>query len=166
MRITDRSPQGRRLQTIFFPAEPRPVMPTEVSDEIVLVHPAAPPMVGFKENQFFFQEVLGTLGVANAQSTLVPTDRYWWVQMLEIFHSDAASRTLRIAFRDSLSNEASIVQGSAAVGAGVRLVFERPFLLPNDTRFIGLADGMAAGARLTLRFFFLEFLHAEINPAA
>lgn len=166
MRISDRSPTGRRLQTIFFPAEPRPVMPTEISDEIVLIHPAAPPMVGFKENQFFFQEVLGTLGVANAQSSLVPTERYWWVQMLEIFHSDATDRGLRIAMRDSLGNETTIVQSQGALASGVRLVLERPFLLPNDTRFIGLADGMAAGARLTLRFFFLEFLHAEINPTA
>lgn len=166
MRITDRSPTGRRLQTIFFPAEPKPVMPSEVSDEIILTHPAIPPMVGFKEGMFRFNESIGGLGSSVVLGPLVPTERYWWVQLLDFRHDDPVDRRLGLAMQDTVPNEVLIHQQPAVSLANIGIVLERPFLLPNDTRFVVRSNNMAAGQVLTLRFFFLEFLHAEVNPHA
>lgn len=165
MRITDRSPQGRRLQTIFSPAEPKPVMPSEVSDEIVLVHPAIPPMVGFKEGTFFFEDIVGVLGVNEVLGPLVPTDRYWWIQYLDYRHDDPTTRILRLLMRDTAGNELS-VQTSNSVIATERQTLTRPLILPNDTRLVAQSSAIAAGQRLQLRFFRYELLHAEVNPSA
>ena len=165
MRINDRSPTGRRLQTIFLPAEPRPVMPTEISDEIVLVHPAVPPMVGLKEGKFFFSATQGAVGVTEVVGPLVPTDRYWWVQLCDFFHDDPVDRSIVLQMRDTVPNTVAIVADPALKSAFQLSTLPRPFLLPNDTQFVASA-AVAAAQRISLRFFFLEFFHAEINPSA
>lgn len=166
MRITDRSPTGRRLQTIFFPAEPKPVMPSEVSDEIVLTHPAIPPMVGFKEGQFFFRQVAAAAGATEVLGGLVPTDRYWWVQLAAVFHNDGVARFLVLKMRDTVPNEVRIVDPRESVGGGLHLTLDRPFLLPNDTQLVGSVDALGGANILTINFFFYELLHAEVNPHA
>jgi len=166
MRITDRSPQGRRLQTIFFPAEPKPVMPSEVSDEIVLIHPAVPPMVGFKESQFFFQEALGVVGAIEVEGPLVPTDRYWWIQFCELQHNDGATQhNLRLAVRDTVPNTV-VVFNTEGTRDVIPVGVDRPIILPNDTRLVAQVPAIAAGSRVRIRFYFYELLHAEVNPSA
>lgn len=167
MRVTDRSPTGRRLQTVFIPAEPKPVMPTEVSDEIVLTHPVMPPMVGLKEGRFFFQQVQGAVGAIEVSGALVPTDRYWWIQVIQFFHNDTVTlRSLRLSMQDSIGNRVAIRDDTPAIDAIVMGAIQRPFLLPNDTRLVLSAPAIGAAFFLQMRFFFLEFLHAEINPTA
>ncbi len=166
MRITDRSPIGRGLQTIFFPAEPKPVMPSDVSDEVVLVHPALPPMVAFKESRFFHSQTLGVVGATEVVGPLVPTDRYWWIQFAHVFHNDGATaRVLGLAIRDTVPNEVRILQETTTRVDNQPLSIARPLNLPNDTRLVGVVNAIDGAKRLTLEFFFLEFLHAEINPA-
>jgi len=165
VRVTDRSPTGRRLQTVFIPAEPKPVMPTEISDEIVLTHPVMPPMVGLKEGRFRHFRTTGAAGATEILGAQVPTDFYWWIQAVSLFHTDTvADRILRLQMLDTSANRVTILQDRVAVGADLHLVLERPFLLPNDTRLVASVDGLGAGFALTLEFFRLEFLHAEINP--
>lgn len=167
MRVTERSGSGKLLQTLFLPAEPRPVLPSEVSDEIVLTHPAIPPMVGFKESRFFFQEKTGALGVFEIVSDLVPTDRYWWIQYCEIRHNDTgSSRNLLLSIRDTVPNDVSIFSHHLSVPANILIGLERPILLPNDTQLVASVTSLGAAFTVRLRFFFYELLHAEVNPSA
>lgn len=141
-------------------------MPSEVSDEIVLIHPALPPMVGFKESNFFFSNTIGAASASQVFGPLVPTDRYWWVQLADVRHNDANPLALSIRMQDTLGNQAAIFNESVTRGADDVAALNRPFLLPNDTRLVGVANGIAATFVVTLRFFYLELLHAEINPTA
>lgn len=141
-------------------------MPSEVSDEIVLTHPALPPMVGFKESKFFFSSTAGVAGVAQVLGPLVPTDRYWWIQLADLSHNDPTSRKLSIRMQDTVPNDVAIFNEVGTRSTNELAAFSRPFLLPNDTRLLGVASALAATFVLTLRFFFLEFLHAEVNPSA
>lgn len=167
MRITERSPTGRRLQTIFIPAEPRPVMPTEVSDEIVLTHPAIPPMVGFKEGQIFFQQVTGGSGAEEVASSLVPTDRYWWVQAIDLSHTDAAARVVRLSLRDTVPNTVALKSsGATTLPVLARFTMDRPIIVPNDMQIVATVIGIVAPFVVTLRLFFYQLLHAELNPKA
>jgi len=140
-------------------------MPTEVSEEIVLTHPAIPPMVGFKESQFFFQTVTGAAGVNEVQSSLVPTDRYWWIQLAHMIHDDPTARSLRFQLRDTVPNTVAIQTSETNVAATVEWALLRPFILPNDTRLVARSNTIVAGGIITLAFFFYELLHAEINPS-
>lgn len=140
-------------------------MPTEVSDEIVLIHPAVPPMVGFKENAFFFHRTLAANGAVEVVAPLVPTDRYWWIQFLDIQHNDLTNRVLRILVRDTVPNEV-IIQTSGAAADSETRTFDRPLILSNDTQLVGQVPAIDAGARLRIRFYYLELLHAELNPQA
>lgn len=166
MRINDRSPTGRRLQTIFIPAEPRPVMPTEVSDEIVLIHPAIPPMVGFKEGQIFFETVLGAAGADEVVTSLTPTDRYRWVQFLHVAHTDTTDRFVRIAIRDTGPNDVIIEQSQVVLSASTPLVLSRPIIVPNDMQLVATVAGILAPFVVRVSFFFYQLLHAEVNPTA
>lgn len=140
-------------------------MPSEISDEIVLVHPAVPPMSGLLEGRFFYQTVTGVNGVTRVQSALVPSDRYWWVQLAAVTNNDGVARTSWFALEDTVPNEAAIHAATGNIGTNVPFTFGRPFILPNDTRLLGRCNAIAAGSRLLLEFFYYELLHAEVNPS-
>lgn len=166
MRITDRSPGGRRLQTIFIPAEPKPVMPSEVSDEIVLIHPAVPPMVALKEGKFFHAAVTGAAGVATVDGPQVPTDRYWWVQTCDVRHDDGTARLISLEMVDTVPNIVVIFSEQTTRASNAPAPMARAFLLPNDTFLRGRLNAITAGNFVSIRFFYLEFLHAEMSPQA
>ena len=167
MRISDRSGSGRRLQTIFIPATPKPVFPSEISDEIVLTHPAVPPMVSFKEGRFFNVDFTGSAGATSVASSLVPTDRYWWIEFADIFHDDTVTdRRLELSIRDTQPKTVGIMNNVAAIGPGIRLALPRAIILPNDTQLVATVDAIGGAFAVHLRFFFYELLHAEVNPTA
>lgn len=162
MRIVERSPDQRQLQTLFLPQEPRRVMPDEIAEEIVLTHPAQPPTASFLE-RIFRNTVTGAATVTTVDLPSAPSDRYWWVQACGGFHNDTAERRLTILLGSSTIGYSELTQGSRLLQNDSQAV-QRAFLVPPLLNIRMTANGLAATFVLTLRSLYVELLLAENHP--
>jgi len=162
VRIVERSPDQRQLQTLFLPQEPRRVMPDEVAEEIVLVHPAQPATASFLE-RMFRQQVVGAATVTTVDLLTAPADRYFWVQATGGFHNDPGPRRLTILLGSSALGYTELASSIAATQNFSEAIL-RPFLVPPGLNVRYSLDGLAATFVLTARFLYVELLLAESHP--
>jgi len=160
--IYERDPRQRGLGTIYTPQEPRSLMPSSISDEIVLVHPAQPFGSGFHQMRVFF----GT-GTAAATSLLGPEpaeDHYFWVHVASVFHDDPTNRILNLRLEQQSTGDGAELVGRQSMVANDHLPVLRSFLIMPDFRLEVRAAAMAAGQRLFMRIMYLDLLAGEICP--
>lgn len=162
MRITERDARERGLRTIYLPQTPGRVMPSEISDEIVLVHPAQPWSSKLDEQK---TETLQATGVVSTVEGSIPAeDHYFWVHAAHISHNDPVNRRLQFLIREPTTSVQVILHSVEDVAANLTTEMLRSFLIPAGWRLIGTAAGLAAGQVLTLRYTILDFLVGEIAP--
>lgn len=163
MRIWERDARQRQLTSIYVPQEPRGLMPTEISDEIVLTHPAQP-----------FTSSLDTMthggstsaaGVNFIQSTVVPAGEVHWIHAFDAFHNDAVTRRLSIAMNQVQGNQLTMVAIDKASAQFQVLMSPRSLLLPAGYRLYAEVDIIGAGNLIFLRFEFVRYVAAEIPPS-
>lgn len=162
MRIWERDPRQRQLTTLYLPQEPRRVMPSELADEIVLVHPAQPFASSF--NEIRLESTIGATGAVIAVGLLPGTDRYFWVHSFSATHDDTTAREMQVGIRqDSTGDEAAVVWRNG-VGAAQPLPSPRSLLIPQGYRLYARTNAIGAGSAITLRAIYLDLLEGEIAP--
>lgn len=162
MRIMERDPRQRGLTTIYIPQEPRRVMPDELSEEIVLVHPAQP--FGSMLHQVRFDSVNGAVGVTVVNGTTVPDDHYFWVHGGTASHDDATDRRMELRLRDPAVPNNIIVAQIFLAAAGQAVVLGRSLLVPPGWHIQASVGALGAGNVLSLRLAFLDLLAGELSP--
>lgn len=163
MLIFERDPRQRGLGTIYVPQEPRALMPTSISDEIVLVHPAQPFGSGFHQMRVHFAGA--GLGATSLLGPEPAVDHYFWVQAASFFHNDVTARDLSVRLeQQSTGDGAELVTEHLAVPVLTHVAVERSFLIMPDFRLEVRANAMGAGANMFLRMMYLDLLAGEICP--
>lgn len=163
MRIWERDPRQRSLTTIYVPQEPRPLMPTELAEEIVLTHPAQPPASSF--HQVIMADEAGAAGGISLLGREPAEDHYFWIHSISVGHTDAVtSRDLTLGIQNIGAVVSVVVAFQAALVIGRSLFPGRAFLIPRGHRFVLSASGMAAAANLFMRYLYLDLLAAEVSP--
>lgn len=162
MRIVERSPDQRQLQTLFLPQEPRRVMPDEVAEEIVLTHPAQPPTASFLE-RLFRAQIVGAAAQSTVDLPSAPADRYFWVQAMGAFHNEGVARLLTILLGSSTLGYTELTESFTANTNASKAV-TRAFLVPPGLNVRVTVAAIAGAAVVTARFLYVELLLAENHP--
>lgn len=164
MRIVERSPDQRQLQTLFLPQEPRRVIPDEVAEEIILTHPVQPPTSSFLE-RIFRETFTGTAGVDTLDLPNPPAEgHYFYVFALGAFHSEAATRAVTILIGSAALGFTELLP-TTSVGASTSLAMQRAFLLPPGLNIRMSTPGLLSPGQNTLRITFIDYLLPEVHPA-
>jgi len=163
VRIVERSPDQRQLNTLFLPQEPRRVMPDEVAEEIVLTHPAQPPSASFLE-RIFRSTTSGAVGVTTVDGPSAPSDRYWWVQAATVFNNDSLARVTRLFLGSSTLGFSGLASYNPGIDFTGMLAPTYKFLVPPGLNLRATLNALGAGQVLTLDFIYVELLLAENHP--
>lgn len=162
MRITERDPQQRQLMTLYVPSEPGRVMPSEVSDEIVLTHPAQPFSSQLAATQLI--SIVGVNGVTAVEAPPPAAGAYHYIHAFSADHNDPMAREVRLQlFRSGvLGVELAF---NVALAQDTFLPCPRAFLIPGPDWFLRVVIGsIAAGSRLQFRAIQTPYLFPEICP--
>jgi len=158
--IYERDPRQRQLPLIYTPQEPRRVMPTELAEEIVLTHPAQP--FGASFNQIREEATDGANGIPSLGAAVPGADRYFWAHVFSGSHNDPTTRLLELGIRNASSGVEFLFDVFPAVVTNQSVAVRRTILCPEGYQLFIRADAIAAGSRVQLRIFYVDFLQAEV----
>lgn len=163
-RIWERDPRQRQLTTIYVPQEARPLMPTELSDEIVLVHPAQPFPASFHQLQRM--NLISAVGVEEVLGPEPGPDRYFWVHAFDTQHNDTvATHNLELRLRFVDTGEFVRLEQVSDVPTLIPIFGRRSILVPPGMQLTGIStEVIAAGAQMRLRAYYLDLAQAELPP--
>lgn len=162
MLIYERDPRQRQLQTIYTPQEPRRVMPSDLAEEIVLVHPAQPFASSF--NEIRSDAITGTAGATSVVGTNPGTDRYFWIHAFSGEHDDPVDRDMTLELEQATPSRNVAIAFFPAVPAGQQRPSPRSFYVPFGWRLRVRVNAIAAGQVVLLRSMFVDFLEGEVAP--
>ncbi len=162
MRIHERGGRQRGLDQLFIPEEPRRVMPAEISEEIILIHPAV--SSGTILNRGATQLVTGPAGVTVVNGFPSNEENNHWIHAAQLTHTDPIARELSIAIEEILSGRVITVILEQAVPNTRALAIPRSLVLGELFRLQGRADAIAAGETLQLTVYFAAVRLAEEFP--
>jgi len=150
------------LNKLFPPAQPDPLNPGFISDDIVLVHPVLGGSERFGEIQL--TQNTGAAGVTFLNSADVPEGKWWWVLDCSVHHNDPVARDSQIQVQTG-STPLSAVASFVALPTALNLAVPRSFVVGEGShvRFECLA--LAAAQQMTSHFHHLELDIGEpISP--
>lgn len=162
MRIHERGGRQRGLDQVFIPDEPRRVMPSDISEEIVLTHPALP--VGSLVSRLSTSLTAGAAGNPAVNGPQPGDGQLHWIIAAQLSHDDPTDREVRFALEEVLSGRLGTLLTQVAVPAGVEVALPRSLVVPSRFRLVGRADALTAGDILTLVIFFATVREAESFP--
>lgn len=163
MLILERDPQQRGLPAVFIPQEPRRVMPSDIAEEIILVHTVQPPTASFPATNN--ANVVGAAAVIQVDSNQPAPSHYFWCHAISGEHNDPVARVIGISLRHVANNSNVSLVEPASRTQGQQLATTRSILVPRGWVIRVNANALAAGQVLTLRMMFVEYLEAENHPA-
>ena len=142
----------RWLQLLFPPAEAKPINPSFVSDDVVLVHQL---LSGTEEvNRLDFQFANGAAGVTLVNSPQVPEGKFWYVPYASFSHDDTTARTGIFSVQSSGIFPGFAIDSSMA--QNIPLVAPRPLLLRSGTSLRAQLITLLGTKRIQLSWAFLE----------
>lgn len=163
MLIYERDPRQRQLPQLFVPQEPRRVMPAELAEEIILVHPVQPPTASFNEIRQFTRT--GAVGVLEVLGDEPPEDSYLWVHIADCQHTDVVVQDLHLEVQNVSTGAAISITDRIAALPADRAATPRSLLIARGFRMRGRVDALAVGATMRMSYFFLTLLEGEMHPS-
>jgi len=160
--IYERDARQRQLNTIYTPAEPRRLMPSQISEEIVLVHPAQPfpsSLPDIKENL-----VTGAADVTTIFGSTPQADRYFWVHAAAVLHTDPTNRDMNLALENIISGITFRLVVTFQQPGNRPVLLARSIIVPPGYRIHGFVGALSPGENLDLRVLFLDLGQAELPP--
>lgn len=141
------------LRTLYPPAEARGFQPSEISEDVSLVHQV-------HQGTDFLDKALnlnaiGTLGAVNADGPDVESGFYWYVIACGAFHDDTTDRELEVTIRGAAATW-PLASGTRIMPADVFVVVPRAFILPTFQRLRGAVPSITAGKRVVLRALYFK----------
>lgn len=135
------------LRTAFPPAEARGFQPSEVSEDVSLVHDV------FQGTDFLDKalsvNVVGTAGSKNVDAPSVADGFYWYVIACGIFHDDPVARESLVVINGP--STWPLVSAGRALPTNIFLPVPRAFILPTHENLRGNVPALAAGQKITIR---------------
>lgn len=137
-------------------------MPSEVSEEIILTHPAVPATARFDQSQ---TENLAVISPALIIDAPIPAEgHYFWIPIYQVRHDDPVARNLSLGLIDTISGVLIEVKNQATVLTNIPLFGDRGILVPARWRLRGTINALAATQVMTLSYMFMDLLVAETPP--
>lgn len=161
-RIFERDARQRGLPTIYIPLETGRLMPSDLSDEIVLTHPAQPP--GSELYKAVGIERSGAATVTTVNGDQPGEDFFHWIQALDVSHDDPVDRDLTLQLEQVVSGNIVRVFRTLGVPAGIPTGLDRVLLVGNGWRPVVVASALAATQVLTLRYMYVAYRIGERYP--
>jgi len=154
----------RWLELLFPPGQAAPPNPSEVSDDIVLVHQV---LTGTERlTQFQEFNVTGGAGSNTATGPAVPADKWWYVFAAGVFHNDPLPVEMALHMRSDITAlEVCVIAAERAVPTFARLGAPRPIILPPRCNLFGRTIGIAGAQQVTVRGIFIEMDLGEPAPS-
>jgi len=158
----------KQIRQVFPASDSSVNNPADVSDDVQFVADYLPP--NLRLDRMSHESVLGDPNVLVVDLSVVPAERYWYVETAHVFHNGTGSQLLSIFIRNDNLGVAGLISSTRFVadGSGVDLnvLFpaHRAFLVPSGWRVRGAVSGLAAGARLDVSASFLELPVMEKSP--
>ena len=162
IRISRPIDQPPSLTEFFSPQVPVQLAAKDIAEELSLVYPYPNPYSALR-HRFEFSQVLGALAATNVNGTTVG-NFFRWVHAADVICNDAASRSLELVLEHAVNGTRASVAVLQLLATNQRLGLPRPILIPQGHRLVGLASAVAAGFRLTLNTYFIDFNWAEFPP--
>lgn len=157
----------RQIRQVF-PASTLSVNnPADISDDVQFTADYLPPTL--RLDRMLHQSVQGALAAVVLDTTVVPDDRYWYVEACQGFHDDPVARDLQFFIRNDnlgvvgmLANSIFEADG-APVNINTQFFVKRSFLVPAGWR-VRMAGSVAAAQRLNVSITYLELPVMEKSP--
>lgn len=141
------------LRISFPPAEARGFQPSEVSEDVSLVHQVY--QGTHILDRALSHNVNGTLGATSVLTPVVPVGKFWYVVACSALHNDAVARQLQISIIGTTAW--GIASEPAVFLTNQALTVPRAFIVPTHQGLrADVFPAITGGTRVTIRALFFE----------